>query len=195
MIVVAVHGRDQDPDYLRAHLIEPLERLLAERGAPAPADWVLPVAPDRSWYPGVAADPLDRNEPDLLAALGRLDEIAADLSADDSAVLVGFSQGGCVVAEAMARRPEPWQAAAVLTGTLLGPDPATRTAAPQDGRSIVFATGSDDPWMPPASAEATAAVFTAAGASTTVTITPSAAHEIHPADLGAVADLLEELSP
>ena len=48
MIVVAVLGRDQDPDYLRAHLIEPLERLLAERGTPAPADWVLPAAPDRS---------------------------------------------------------------------------------------------------------------------------------------------------
>jgi phospholipase/carboxylesterase len=107
-------------------------------------------------------------------------------------VLVGFSQGGCVVAELLVRQPAVWAGAAILTGTLLGPDPAGRPIDVRlDGVPVALGLGSADPWLPVTAAEATRAALTGAGAHTELHVTNSARHIIHDADIALVTSLID----
>ena len=98
---------------------------LAERLALPEAGYVLPVAAERSWYPGRFCEPTEENEPwfsDSLAAIDAAVEqaLAAGVPVE-RIVPVGFSQGAVLVAELLARRPRRYGGVAVLTGSLFGP--------------------------------------------------------------------------
>ena len=56
----------------------------------------------------------------LQAIEAAVDEARGGRRALPAVALVGFSQGACIVAEHLARRPEPYGAAAILTGALFG---------------------------------------------------------------------------
>jgi predicted esterase len=153
---VLVHGRDQDEDVM----LDVVERLRLDGIA-----YLLPVAPERSWYPGRYFDPVETNEPDLSRAIEAC-EAAVEQVAGMDTVLGGFSQGACVVAELLARRPQPLAGAAVLTGSLLG-RPAERTLARVDGLRMYFGVSRHDEWIALEDARASAEAFERAGARVT----------------------------
>lgn len=186
-IVVALHGRDQDPGYIAEHLAAPL----ADLGDVA---WIMPAASGDTWYPGRFFEPAEANQPWLDHALDAVDSAidAAQAHGPERVVLVGFSQGGCLVAEWLARRPRPLAAAAILTGSLVGPDDApTAPGHPLDGLRVALATADGDDWVPTRRVEATAEALTAAGAVTTLEVFVDPEHRISPPAVAVVRALVE----
>ena len=103
VVVIAVHGRGQTTDYMMEHLVGPV----AARRETDDIAWILPAADDHTWYPMGFLAPLADNQPRLDHAL----EVLTDLEDEmreipaERIVWMGFSQGACLVAEHVARRP------------------------------------------------------------------------------------------
>jgi len=179
-----MHGRDQDPEYMRSHLVSPL-------GLPS-VSYVLPRAPGGSWYPGRFFDPLESLEPWLSDALVVLDEaISACGVPVERLVLAGFSQGACIVAEHVARRPARYLGVALLTGTFLGTPEEHTPVGDLDGLPVFVSAGRQDEWIPLEHIEATARAFSAAGASVSVVVTDNTDHVITDEAVAGVRALLQ----
>ena len=96
---------------------------------------------------------MEDNEPWLGWSLEAIEPAVAAARGDGRALpaiaLVGFSQGACIVAEHLARRPEPYGAAAILTGALFGtPDADRMPAGSLDDLPMFFGIAEDDDWIP-----------------------------------------------
>jgi predicted esterase len=159
MVCLLVHGRDQDEGVMldvvqRLHLVD--------------IAYLLPVAAERSWYPARYFDPLSRHEPHVSWAIEACEAALATATAagvgDERIVVGGFSQGACLVAELLARRPRLFAGAAVLTGSLLGRPDERVAPARVDGLRMYFGSSRYDEWVALADAEATARAFEEAGA-------------------------------
>jgi phospholipase/carboxylesterase len=92
-----------------------------------PTDVVVlaPQAANHEWYPERFLVPHAANEPYLTAALDRVDALMTMVAttwqiAPAQVVLVGFSQGACLVAEYLKRHPRRYLAAAIWSGGLIG---------------------------------------------------------------------------
>ena len=181
--VVALHGRGQDPRWLHEQLIRPLDV--------PDAAYVLPAAPDGSWYPGRYDDPPTANEPELTRALdtcaAALAHVAASGVPPQRTVLVGFSQGACIVATLLARRGGRLGGAAILTGAIVGPPVVEHRL---DGMPVVVTCSTRDAWIELHDAEETADAFTAAGAAVRFLPRDDPQHRVSPADVDAVRRLL-----
>lgn len=187
MAALLVHGRDQD----EAVMLD-----LARRVGLPDVAYVLPVAAQRSWYPGRYFDPVATNEPHIGWALealqAGLDVIAAAGIADGRVVVAGFSQGACIVAELVALAARPWGGVALLTGSLLGPEGEMTTPRDVDGLAMFVSCSRRDEWVAPERAQATAHAFRAAGADVRLVLEDDPEHHISDA---AVAGLRALLAP
>jgi predicted esterase len=181
---VVVHGRDQDP----AHMLEHLVGRLAVPGVA----YLLPAATGRSWYPGRYFDPRAVNEPWLTAALDACEATVALATETgippERIVLAGFSQGACLLADLIARRPRPYAGAALLTGALIG---APEEPAPLGGLPVVMVSSRHDDWVAIDDVRAAARAFAAAGARVDLRVLDDREHLIAPAAVEAVRELLE----
>jgi phospholipase/carboxylesterase len=187
---ILVHGRDQDPGYMLE-----IARRLALDDAVA---YVLPRAAQRSWYPGRFYDPAEDNEPWLgwsLEAIGAAVTAARVRGRPLSRIaLVGFSQGACIVAEHLARRPKPYGAAAILTGALLGERGSERLPAGSlGGLPMFFGIAQDDDWIPVDAVRETAGAFRRAGASCDLRVYGAEEHGVNDDEVAAVRALLTDL--
>jgi len=83
-----------------------------------------PQAYGNSWYPRSFLSPVNENEPDLSSALNLIDKIIKDFNKhgipDSEIILMGFSQGACLILEFAARNAKPYKAVIGLSGGLIG---------------------------------------------------------------------------
>ena len=178
-----MHGRDQDPAYMQASLVEPLGL--------DDVEYVMPAADGGSWYPGRYFDPVESLEPWLGDALAAVDDAVAACHAPVSdIVLVGFSQGACVVAEHVARRPAPYRGVALLTGCLMGRPEEHTPIGDVTGLPVFVSAGRHDEWIPLEAIETTARAFSAAGALVSVALTDNTDHVITAEAVDGVRGLL-----
>lgn len=197
LAVVLLHGRDQDPAWMHDHV---LTRLVA-RLPDVAVTWVLPAAPGRSWYAGRVHDPLaeTRAERDRAAAVvdGLADALAAHGHDARSTVLAGFSQGACLVADHLLRRPRRWAGAVVWTGAAFGPLGSDRGAAGASlaGLPVLLGNGDDDAWIPLAATEELATLLRDRDADVELRVQPGRAHEVADDEVDAAAVLLRRLAP
>lgn len=186
--VIAVHGRDQTPEWLVDALIEPL-------GDPAVA-WLAPRAPGQVWYPHPFGEPLADNEPELTESIGRLTALVESTGVPPSSVvLTGFSQGACLVDELVARHPRRWGGLVSYTGGRMGPLGVDLTIHGDLAETPVrLSAGDADPWISPAAIRATAASFEAAGAEVRVHLfAGDADHRIRPREVELLRDVIESV--
>src|ERR1700712_2408926 len=98
--VVAVHGRTQDTAFIRS---------VTDRMQAPDATFFAPQAAGNSWYPHPFLEPLENNQPALDHSLEILDDALAVLEGEgfDSGriVLLGFSQGACLLSHYVFTRP------------------------------------------------------------------------------------------
>jgi phospholipase/carboxylesterase len=185
-VAVLVHGRTQDPTYMLEHLVLPIDD--------PDVAYVLPAASGGSWYPGRYFEPRIVNEPSLGHALEAAEAaIAAVLDAGvppQRIVIAGFSQGGCLVADAIARNPRPYAGVAVLTGALIGAEDDVTKPAPLDGLPVFMETSRHDEWVALEHVEATARALEAAGARVTLEVSDDREHRIRDAAVAGVRALL-----
>ena len=184
MACVLVHGRDQDEEVM----LDVVARLGLDDVA-----YVLPVSAERSWYPGRYFDPVSENEPHLSRAIESC-EAALDQVSGLPTVLGGFSQGACVVAELLARRPRPLAGAAILTGSLLG-RLAERTPARLDGLPMYFGISRHDEWIALEDARASADALERAGAVVTFETYEDRVHHVSDAAVAGLRALFTGTAP
>lgn len=190
--LVLLHGRGHDAESMHA---------LARRLALPDVACVAPAAPDGSWYPQRFLRPRRANEPHLSQALSRVQEVLDELEARGVAprrlVLGGFSQGACLAADALAGRPRPLGALAVLCGGLIGAD---AEEWPQPGAGTlrelpVLLTGTEeDSWVPVERVRGTADVLASAGAEVDLRVFPPAPHEVHAEEVDALRELVRDVA-
>jgi phospholipase/carboxylesterase len=186
LAVLAVHGRGQEPVYLWE---------VAQRVAAVGTAWYAPAAPGRTWYPQRFTEPLEANEPHLSAALRTVDAVLDTLARDgfgaERVVLLGFSQGACLLAEHLLRHPHRYAGAALLTGGFAGPPGSARSVAGDlAGTPVLLATSSRDAWVPVERVRETAALLGGAGAEITVRIDDDPEHHVNDDTVAAVRALL-----
>ena len=160
LAAVMIHGRGRTPEEMAA-----LGAALAVDGV----RYYSPEAQSGSWYLGRFMEPLEANQPALGQALagleGLVERLVVDGFSDDRIVLSGFSQGACLAADLLLRRPANYAAALIFTGGLIGP-PATvwRSKGRIDGVPVLLTGGDLDEWVPSERVRETAEVLTGLGA-------------------------------
>jgi len=187
--VLAVHGRDQDPGFMKdlsARFRCTLARFYAAR------------ADDRSWYPRPFLEPIEANQPRLDYALAA---VAAGITAIGNdgfqpgrIVLWGFSQGACLLSHFIATQQPHIAGAILFTGGYIGPDPLQVPAgAPLAGMPVIVRSVENDPWVPPGRVQATADLLRSCGAVVDVVIAPGSEHIVTEEATDAGGALLNRL--
>ena len=170
-----------------------LEHLVMRLDDPDVA-YVLPAASGGSWYPARFHEPRIANEPWLGQALEAVETAIADVLGAgvpaERVVLAGFSQGGCLVADLVARTPRPYAGIAVLTGALIGSEDDVTQPAPLDGLPVFMETSRYDEWVPLERVEATARALEAVGAQVDLQVADDPEHRIRDAAVAGVRALL-----
>ena len=188
-VIVALHGRTQDP----AFILGVVERL----NWPT-ASVVAPAAADNTWYPLGFMQPIDANEPYLSYALERVETLLADLAQRgipaERTVLLGFSQGACLAAEYAIRHSQRYGGLIIFTGGAVGPEgtqwPVTGDFA---GTPAVLTCGDADAWVPAARVSATTRLFADRGATTTEKIFPGRDHIVSDEEIQMARSALAHL--
>jgi len=176
LVVYAVHGRGQQPQFMAdvAHRIEKPDTA-----------YLLPGADGNSWYPRSFLAPLEDNEPSIGHALETVDThlswIASQGVPTERTVLLGFSQGACLLAEYLLRTGHRCGGAALLTGGYLGPEEKSWAALGHsfDGMPVLLATSARDEWVPLPRVHATTEAFAELGASVRLHVDDDPDHHIN----------------
>jgi len=175
MAVIMIHGRGAGPRNI-LELVPSLDR--------PDAAYVAPAAAGGTWYPESFMAPIERNEPGITSGISvvhsLIDEALAAGIAADRLVLLGFSQGACLVSTAAQRRPQRFGAVVVLSGGLIGPPGATWDEKGDFASTPVFLGCSDvDSHVPESRVRETAALFERMGADVTTRIYPGMGHLVN----------------
>lgn len=183
---VVVHGRDQDPEYMLAVL---------ERIAVDDVTYLLPRAAGRTWYPGRFTEPESRNQPALDHALATVEDALARLAAagfgPERTVLVGFSQGACLLTELLLRAPRRFGGAALLTGGFFGPPGhVPGPGGSLDATPVLLASSRHDTWVPLTRVAETAAVLRERGAEVAERVYDDREHLVNDDAVAATRELL-----
>ena len=131
--------------------------------------YVAPQAQRGTWYPNRFVAPIERNQPHLDSALSHLERAVSEARSGglpaEKVILVGFSQGACLVSEFVARTPRRYGGLVLLSGGLIGQE-GTDFDYEGDVGGMAFFLGvsDDDPHIPMSRAEETVAVFERLGA-------------------------------
>jgi phospholipase/carboxylesterase len=189
--VVLVHGRGGTADGMLS--------LAGELTHPGFA-FLAPQAADNTWYPLSFLAPIERNEPYLSAAL---EGLAALLERLDKAgipaertILLGFSQGACLVLEFAARHAQRYAGIVGLSGGLIGPDSTPRDYHGSLAETPVFLGCSDvDPHIPRERVIESERVLERLGGKVTVRLYPDMSHAVNQEELDHVRSIMAALDP
>jgi phospholipase/carboxylesterase len=157
-----------------------------------------PQAAGNTWYPNSFLVPVERNEPGRSSGLQAITE-AVDAAAGagltrDRILLLGFSQGGCLASEFVARNPTRYGGLAALSGGLIGEsiDPDEYEGALE--ATPVFLGCSDvDPHIPAERVRETAAVFKRLGGDVTTRLYEGMGHGVNEDELAMVSEQVTAL--
>ncbi|GGL43963.1 phospholipase/carboxylesterase [Halarchaeum grantii] len=158
--------------------------------------FLAPQAAKYTWYPHAYEAPVDANEPWLTSgvdAVARAVDTAGDAGlSPETLVVFGFSQGACLAAEFLRRRPRRYGGAFVLAGALPGGD-ACEVAGSLDGTPVFCGVGENDPEVSVDAVERTGDALAELGADVTLETYPDAPHRITDGEMAAVEARLDDL--
>jgi phospholipase/carboxylesterase len=160
--------------------------------------YVAPEAPRGSWYPYSFLAPLEQNEPHLSEALATVGAAFTRLAGEgyppERVALIGFSQGGCLTLEYVARNAKRYGAVAGLSAGLIGPPGLPRDYAGSLGGTPAFLGCSDiDAHIPLARVHESRAVLEKLGGAVTERIYPGMGHTVNADEIEHVSKLLAAL--
>ena len=157
--------------------------------------YLAPQAAGRTWYPHSFLTPIEQNEPYLTSALAVLLALVADLErqgiASERMAFIGFSQGGCLSLEYVARHARRYAAVAGLSAGLIGPPGTPRDYSGTLADTPVFLGCSDtDSHIPLTRVHESVDVFRRLGARVDERIYPGMGHTINQDEIEAVRTML-----
>lgn len=190
--LVLVHGRGGSAEGMLP---------IARAAKATDAALVAPVAVGNSWYPKRFLDPREQNEPWLSSALASVgaavDQVRAAGIPSERIILVGFSQGACLMLEyaTMAATSDVrFGGVAALAGGLIG-DPLVprHDHGSLGGTPVLLACGNADGHIPEAIVRSSADVFRTLGASVDLRIYPGIGHDIVGDQIDALGEMISTL--
>lgn len=164
-----------------------------------------PAARRSSWLPVPHDAPLAATEPALTSAVDCVAGAVAAAGevgiAPERTAFVGVSQGGCVLAEFLCRRPQRFGGAFVVSAALPGESVDRREVAgdpahdprPLAGTPVALDASEGDPHVPRDRVEATATVLERGGATVDMRIDPGAGHGLSNATVARIGERLDAL--
>lgn len=168
-----------------------LARMLAQDGFV----YIAPQASRNTWYPNRFIAPIESNEPDLSSALMLVDGLVAQLGeqgiAREKVVLLGFSQGACLVQEYAVRNAGRYGGIVGLSGGLIGP-PRTQWdfGGSLDGTPVFLGCSDVDFHIPLARVDESAVVFERMGAAVTKRIYAGMGHTVNEDEIEFIKKLI-----
>jgi phospholipase/carboxylesterase len=161
--------------------------------------YLAPEAPGHAWYPHSFLAPLAANEPYLSAALATvgaaLSHLVGQGFSSDRVALIGFSQGGCLALEFVARNPRRYGAVAGLSAGLIGPPGTPRNYPGSLSGTPIFVGCSDvDGHIPLARVHESCAVLGNMDAVVTERIYPGLGHTVNDDEIAQVRKLLAAIA-
>lgn len=157
-----------------------------------------PQAHSNTWYPNSFLAPVDSNEPGRtsgLSAIARTIQTATEAGFDlDRIVIIGFSQGGCLASEYVARTPQRYGGLAVLSGGLIGPEiDIDSYSGALDGMPVFLGCSDRDPHIPATRVEETAAVFERLDGEVSMRLYPGMGHGVNEDELSHIRTIVSPL--
>jgi phospholipase/carboxylesterase len=145
--------------------------------------YLAPQAAHNSWYPRSGYLPLEDNEPWFSSALDHVAR-AIDIAAEsgippERTLLFGFSQGGCLASEFVARNPRQYGGLVVISGSLLGAETSEEYDGSIDGTPVFLGCSSDDPYVAAERVHDSAQVFERLGGDVTRRLYDGLGHAIN----------------
>ena len=187
--MILVHGRGASAESMLS---------LAEVLAQPDFAYLAPQAARGTWYPYSFLAPLEDNEPWLTSALQVIGDAFGNLTQDgfpaERVALLGFSQGGCLALEYVARNARRYGAVAGLSAGLIGPEGTPRDYAGSLAGTPMFLGCSDiDGHIPLARVAESTRVLGVLGAQVDETIYPGMGHTINDDEIARVRGLMARL--
>lgn len=184
--VLMVHGRGATA--------ESILTLAPALGMPGVA-FVAPQAAGGTWYPYGFMSPIEKNEPGITSGLRAIARVLGDIGAagvpPERTVLLGFSQGACLVTEFTARNARRYGGLATLSGGLIGPDGTPRDyAGSLDGTPVFLGCSDVDAHIPASRVRESAEVLQRLGGVVTMRLYPGMGHLVNDDEIEAVRALL-----
>lgn len=172
--MILLHGRGGSA--------EDMFSLGEELGGPDFA-FLAPQAANHTWYPYSFLAPLEQNEPYLSSALDKVESIVKSAMANgisaNRIIVAGFSQGGCLATEFVARHPRRYAGLIALTGGLIGPpDSDLMHTGDLEGMPVFFGSGDPDPHVPWLRVQQSAEVLKEMGANVAAVRYPGMPHTV-----------------
>ena len=160
--------------------------------------YLAPQAAGSVWYPFSFLSPIAANEPGLSSAMEVLAGIVGQVNdagiPPERVILLGFSQGACLVLEYAARNARRYGGVAGLSGGLIGPDGTPRDYGGSFGGTPVFLGCSvTDPHIPRRRVEHTNEVFRRLGAEVTTRLYPEPGHSVNEDEVEFVRTMIASL--
>lgn len=183
--VIAIHGRERDA----TDILDVCSRIGRAEFA-----HLAPQAANGSWYPHGFMAPFQNNEPWLSWTFERLDVLLRQLMqhgiASERVVLLGFSQGACIVAEYAMRNPRRYAALLIFTGGVIGPAGVARPQGDFAGTPVLISGSTRDRWVPCTRMQDTARLFTDRGAQVAEHYYDRGEHEVSDAEIASAREVL-----
>lgn len=186
LAAILLHGRGASAEDILA---------LAEEFGTTDVAYLAPQAAGNTWYPYSFLAPIPQNEPGITSGLQKISSIIERLEGDgvtaDRIVILGFSQGACLMIEYAARHARRYAAVVGLSGGLIGPPGTPRDyAGSLDGTPVFLGCSDIDPHIPVERVHETAEVCKRLGAIVDERIYRGMGHTINRDELDAVRTLL-----
>ena len=187
--MIMIHGRGASA--------EDILELAAELKQPGFV-FLAPQASGHAWYPNSFLAPIESNEPGLssgLAVIAALLERVAGVGIPaERTMLLGFSQGACLMLEFAARNARRYGGVVGLSGGLIGPYGTPRDYAGSLAGTPVFLGCSDvDPHIPKERVEESAEVLRRLGGDVTARLYPRMGHMVNRDELRFVQGMMERV--
>ena len=188
-IMIMVHGRNAAP----ANILDLVPRL----GRPD-FTYLAPAAAGKTWYPFSFMADTETNEPSLSSGLWVLEHLVDDVVArgirKDHIILLGFSQGACLMSEFAIRHADRFGGVIAYSGGLIG-EPGTTWEYPGTfaGTPVFLGCSDVDAHVPKTRVDESAAVFSRMVAVVTERIYPGMGHTVNDDEIAFTQTLMETL--
>jgi predicted esterase len=172
--VILIHGRGDSSRGILA--------LAPEFQAPRTA-FLAPQAVGFSWYPYSFLSEVELNEPWLTSALDRIEAAVTAVTTvipERRVVLMGFSQGACLILEFAARNTRRYGGLVAFSGGLMGPEETPHDyPGSLEGTPVFLGCSDVDPHIPVGRVHESAQVLDGLGGKVEERIYPGMGHTIN----------------
>lgn len=160
--------------------------------------YLAPQAVGNAWYPNPFTAPIESNEPYFSSAIAILEGLLEKITRHvppERVILLGFSQGACLMLEFSARHARRYGGIVAFSGGLIGPDGTSRDYPGTFGGTPVFIGCSDvDPHIAKARVIEAGDVLKRMGAEVTVKLYPNMAHTVNVDEIHSAAQIVESVA-